>query len=389
MPPDPHKTNVKKKRSERQTNCFILIGILTIAVIAGAWYFYRNYYLKDNIPVLPHSLVAQLTGKSAVTNSEPYDVKGTDLGIIVKYGDSFRYIFGDTFGGEFTSMDAMEGKNVNWRSNVMAVSTDTNFADGIAINYWINDTSPGHAQELVSSLKINNQEMTVIPTGAVVLGTTFYLYYMSVNHWGQAGDWTCNNASIAVSTDGENFIKQPSVIWPGGGKCVQFAPIQDETGPLNSDTYQYFIATPSGRLGGPHLVRCPKTELLTIGSYQYLVGRNNGEPVWGTDLSKSLRLFKGALGEASVMWNPYLERYVVVYLDHNEGKILIRTAEHPWDEWGDPAAIATNKEYPGLYGGFIHPQLVEESGKTIYFIMSLWGDYNTFVMKADVSSLKS
>ena len=118
--------------------------------------------------------LVELIGKGLVLTATPItDLKipplGTDLGIIVKFNGTFRYIFGDTFGGEFTTQDDMAGKEVNSRSNVMAVSTDDDFTDGITINYWFNDTTK--ARELVSSLKTDNVEMTTIPT-AVPTATT-------------------------------------------------------------------------------------------------------------------------------------------------------------------------------------------------------------------------
>jgi len=44
-------------------------------------------------------------------------------------------------------------------------------------------------------------------------------------------------------------------------------------------------------------------------------------------------------------------------------------------------------EYPSLYGAFVHPEYVEDNGEVVYFIMSVFSEYNTFVMSVNVSSL--
>jgi len=68
--------------------------------------------------------------------------------------------------------------------------------------------------------------------------------------------------------------------------------------------------------------------------------------------------------------------------------IVLSTAKRPWDPWSDPNSIVDSQEYPGLYEGFLHPDLVENGEQEVYFIISLWGKYNTFVLNADLTSLK-
>ncbi len=202
---------------------FILAGIVTVVIV-----FFLPYRSPPSI--LTHSRISQLTGKNALNDSTPYEVMGTDLGIVVKYQGQYRYIFGDTFGGDFTYWgDPSGNKDTHWRSNVMACSTDTNASDGITIDGWINNSVTSLARELIGSQK-DDIEVTCIPTTAFTDGGNFYIYYMSVSYWGDPGKWDCNNASIAVSTDGANFTKVSGVKWAGGSNHNMFGVVQNTTG---------------------------------------------------------------------------------------------------------------------------------------------------------------
>jgi hypothetical protein len=51
--------------------------------------------------------------------------------------------------------------------------------------------------------------------------------------------------------------------------------------------------------------------------------------------------------------------------------------------------VASAREYPQLYGAFMTPALLRDNGRTLYFIMSMFGPYNTFVMKANLLTVDS
>ena len=70
-----------------------------------------------------------------------YDVGGTDLGIVWdKGGGEYFIAFGDT-----------NDTAGNWnRSNVLAISSDTNLEDGLAFSTMI-QSKPGHAKEILPS----------------------------------------------------------------------------------------------------------------------------------------------------------------------------------------------------------------------------------------------
>lgn len=359
---------------------WIIVGILValivvIGVVGVLWLATRD-------TVLPHALICQLTGKDAVNDTTVADVNGTDVGIMVYRGGRMYFVFGDTFGGHGPWP-------LDWRSNTMAYTVDTDPSNGVPLTGWIANASTGYAVELVSSRKQDNVEITCIPTAVYDSGTCLYLYYMSVKHWSDTGGmWTCNNASIAYSLDGRTFTKAANVSWPGDSNFIEFGVVHGASDAPIVDQYVYLLATASGRFHDAYLARVPRTQILNQSAYAYYAGQAlGGTPSWSSFMSQAEPVIAGDMGEMSVMWNSYLHKYMLMNLDNSRLVILLRTADAPWGPWSAPSVVVTAREHPGLYAPNVHPQWVEDSGRIVYFTMSLWSEYNVFLMKADLTQL--
>jgi hypothetical protein len=88
------------------------------------------------------------------------------------------------------------------------------------------------------------------------------------------------------------------------------------------------------------------------------------------------------VGELSVMWNEYLQRWMMTYGDEQGGRIVIREAKELWGPWGPPLSLVSSSSYSGLFGAYLHPWYVENGGETIYFTIAQWGPFAVFLMKA-------
>jgi hypothetical protein len=357
-----------------------IVGILVVLIVAVGLIGILWFVTRDT--VLPHQMICQLTGKDAVNDTTITDVNGTDLGIMVYRGGRMYFVFGDTFGGHGPWP-------LDWRSNTMAYTTDTNPGDGVPLTGWIANASTGYAVELVSSRKQDNVEMTCIPTAIYDSSTCLYMYYMSVKHWSDTGGmWTCNNASIAYSLDGRTFTKAANVSWPGDSNFIEFGVVNTGSDALIVDEYVYLLATASGRFHDAYLVRVPQTQLLNQSAYAYYAGLAvGGTPSWSPLMSQAEPVIDDDMGEMSVMWNSYLHKYMLMNLDNVQLVILLRTADAPWGPWSAPRIVVTAREHPGLYAPNVHPQWIEDSGRIVYFTMSLWSQYNVFLMKVDLTQL--
>ena len=232
----------------------------------------------DTAPWGQASRVAALTGAQSINATEArYEVKGTDLGIM--WTDERGQIlaaFGDTFGAGWTGPGSESGDPaaIDWRSNTLARSSDRNPADGMVFTDFVTDR-PGHAKELVPSLKREGVEMTTIPTGGVNVGGRNYLAYMSVRQFAQPGRWITNYSGIAYSDDGgQSWVDAPSARRPNiPGFDEKFQMIAY----ARRDGFVYAFGTPNGRFGDASCRPSAEQRLLDKSAYEYWTGKAGSE----------------------------------------------------------------------------------------------------------------
>jgi hypothetical protein len=314
--------------------------------------------------------VARLTGESSINHTDSrWNVAGADLGHMFDMDGRLYMVFGDTFGHGFTPPPG-SGPAPDWRSNVMAVITDRNPADGLTFDSMITDAL-GRAKELIPPRR-DLGEVTDIPTNGIADGGRMFLHYMAVSHWGAAGEWDLAHAGLAVSDDLGSHWTKLGWSWPGATKFGQVAFARD-------GGYVYLFGIPGGRNGGVCLARVPEGSLAMQSAYRYYAGDADGAPVWASGESAASQVVPAPVGELSVLWNGYLGRWTMMYL--MGANIVIREAPRLTGPWSDPKTVVYASAYPGLYAPYMHPWLVENDGETIYFTMSEWGTYGVSLMK--------
>jgi hypothetical protein len=308
--------------------------------------------------------VAWVTGPASPNKTDVnFAVDGTDLGSMFELDDTLYLAFGDTFGCCRPAEGGAGGKN--WRWNVLAYTTDRELADGITFDGMITDDD-GEARAVLRRLK---DDITIIPTAGIAVEDRLYLHYMAVGHWGPPGEWTLNRSGWAYSDDGGQSWLQPSdAIWPGDTNFGQAALVAE-------DGYVYVFGIHGGRFGGVALARVPSDQILDMPAYTYWNG--NG---WVSDLEAAVEIASAPVGELSVVWNSYLERWIMTYLDEFRRAIVIREAPELTGRWSEPIDIVSGDDYPSLYGAYLHPWFSDD--EVIYFNMSQWGPYNVLLMRA-------
>lgn len=308
------------------------------------------------------ALVSQLTGaESPARTEEPWNIYGTDLGFPIEHDGKIYLVFGDTWG-----RDDSEGDD--WRSNIMAL-VEPDPVHGYVITEVVAGEN-GEAKELLSSLKEPDREYTVMPTAGISVDGRIYLHYMSINDWDkQWWDYkhpVVNGAGLAYSDDdGQTWTKDTGVWWPGDTDFTQAAMVED-------DGSIYIFGTPAGRFGPARLLRVDDDDLLDPGQYEYWSGDD-----WVPDPALAAEIVPAPVGELSVRWSPYHERWLMMYKNEIDHTIVLRTAEHLEGPWDEERVVVTADEYPTLYAPFMLP--IE--GPDIYFTMSMFKSYQVFVMR--------
>ena len=332
----------------------------------------------------PATLVGAVTGRASVNRTDVrWQITGTDLGILWEgsSGDVMA-AFGDTFGGLWSGHGSPGTPAVNgWRSNTLARSADRDLTDGMTVDAFVPDTRhPRTARELLSSRKVEGQETTVVPTAGIAVGGRDYVHYMSVRRWISHGEWSTNHAGIAWSDDGgDTWVKDPAAVWPGGGSFQMGAFAR-------SGDHVYLFGTPAGRSGDVELARVPADRILDPAAYRYWDG---DAARWSATLTDATPVVAGPVGEMSVQWNDHLGRWTMLHVlspaDTDVRSIVLRTAPSPTGPWTAPQELASSREHPGLYGGFIHPWSAVSGDGDLYFTMSLWEPYNVYLMRTTVA----
>ncbi|WP_433209374.1 DUF4185 domain-containing protein [Nocardia sp. CA-107356] len=318
--------------------------------------------------------VAKQTGANSVNRTDKrWQVDGTDLGIMWESAPGeIATAFGDTVGRGFHPPGGM---GMDWRSNVLAFSTDRDLSDGMTYDRMVTDDRC-HAAEVLSSRKLDNVEVTTIPTSGFALGERQYLSYMSIRTWNSVpGTFFTNYGGIAYSDDhGQTWTKDPYARWDNIFGLANF----QVSAMIPQGDYVYMFGTPNTRLAAVGVARVPKDQLLNTTAYQYWCD-GNWTPVGGFDSASPI--VDAPVGELSVRFDAARNVWQMSYLDTTKAALVVRESDSPQGVWSDGAPTVTVLDHPELYGGFIHPW---SSGSDLYFTMSTWSDYNVYLMHATI-----
>ena len=136
----------------------------------------------------------------------------------------------------------------------------------------------------------------------------------------------------------------------------------------------------AGRFGGCKLARVKTENIENFHEYEYYIGKDeSNNPTWlkGKEGLNAIKnndnsyVVEPQVGELSVCYNAYLEKYVMSYYSKN--KIVMRTSDNLID-WSEIDIITTSAEFTRLYGGFSHELYMEDNGKVMYFLISQYMD---------------
>jgi hypothetical protein len=340
--------------------------------------------VKPKIKEIRTEKVRALTGIDSPTAMKSLDVCGTDLGIMTEIGNTIYFAFGDTFGYDGDVCRGIGGPN--WRSNVFASATGSHPEEKVILENWLRG-SDGKAIAVVEgahqpAFTGEDGEQTKIPTAMVSVGNRLYFHYMSVHGFSRVGGvWDCNYSKFAYSDDLGKTWKESDLKFGGKDSNFNMLALTNEPGRGNEQReYIFAMGTPCGRFGGARLARVKKEDVLNISAWEYF---SDNHP-WTTDPSGASEIVPAPVGEGSILWDPGIKRWIYTYLNEKTASIELREAECPWGKWSPPLPVASATQYPQLYGAFLTPSFLKDNGKTLYFVMSMYGPYNTFIMKANL-----
>jgi hypothetical protein len=353
----------------------------------------------------PNSPIAGTAASAhSISDTTRWGVCGGDLGSLIVSGGAAYLTLGDNYATCPSGTGGPAGGlgPPDWRSNAVGIIPDpANFAHGLRITRWYSRDGKTAAEPIPSqhnagdcqNTEAPGCEVTVIPTYGFATQGHLFLAYMSVHHWGPASVWDVNYSSLAMSADGGKSWtnERAKVKWGPKSNFAQVAVAPDPDG-----THLLFYGIPGGRFGSVKLMRTANTwqSVLSPRGYQYFTGADAaGQPRWSANPAQAATVAGAPVGELSVIYDPGLKHWLMTYLQGGNDQIrpssdniVIRSATHYWGPWSAPATLAANSRFPGLYGAFMNPHFLADHGRTIYFVMSQWGPYSVFWMRATLET---
>ena len=96
------------------------------------------------------------------------------------------------------------------------------------------------------------------------------------------------------------------------------------------------------------------------------------------------------MGEASLLWHKKFKCWILTYnYDPNydetpltDKHAILYCTSKDLIHWSEPKVLVDASDYPALYCAYMHP--LKDNDEKLWFIMSMWGPYNTFLMNADI-----
>jgi hypothetical protein len=327
-----------------------------------------------------------------------YGVAGTDLGTSFEHNGNLIFLFGDTVG---RNAFPFFGKDDSF-----AYTLDETPDDGLNLTFYTG--APGRF--LPPIVPEVSQSSFEVPVDGVAINGIAYVYF-TTNH---TEEKTIGSSILARLNDTTMEFTYLYTLSTKKFLNTHVATVNNsEILGLPETSGRGLLIWGSGeyRQSDPYLAYMPLESIENRSSMKYFAGIDgNSNPIWSTNESDAQALFHDpVIGELSVMWNPYLQRWIMLY----DG-VSMRSSLLPWGNWS-PKQVLFNPFTDDGYGHFIHwpgHDNVSDIGRfsvwggpygsylidkfthetdeisTIYFTLSTWNPYTVVLMRADLE-LKS
>ena len=333
---------------------------------------------EQPIAALPNARkIVQLTGEVDRENWKPkngdplplthnqteskFGIRGTDLGVSFVHNGHIYFLFGDTW------REPYREAQLDLDSIAFSTSLNPNPDDGLDLTFY-------RQPPLILTGNISQRGFEV-PLDGLSLGRSMIVFF-STDHY-TAGDYDLMGRSVVARSDDHGYTFDYLYEF-SREKFINVSLDQFPTGEtIGLPGYQEtLLIWGSGRYRSSdvYLAAMPLTEIAGHPQKRYYAGQRNLLPFWSDREEEAVPLFcAGCVGELSVRWNQFLERWIILYNSDNPRGIIMRSAPQPWGPWSGP--IMAFDPDKGGYGHFMHaPWKVGAESDYVYDNMFRSGD---------------
>lgn len=356
-----------------------------------------------------------------------HQIYGADLGPPTRYKDKYFFALGDVI----YDLAAPQDSETDYKKFVDDVKIKSNFlvpwincSDTTAlppISGYLNMRTHPRYPEGVPVRGLDNREAEPLPESSVLPSALTTIKWKGqehlIAHYMNTPKWSNFNiaySAIAKYDDNLNLFtpyKSETNIWPANDRGVaQFALVsfwQDEAA-----GFLYMVGASNDRFGGAKLARISLDSFLDQSNqtdWQYYLGQEswsnptksldviNNQAAWiippkdsGWTLDKGLSksgvdwCTLMTVSEFGIIYNPYLERFLLMYGDANCPPYGIRihsssSITGPWDN--APQIITMPDQNTDNYGTFTTDALLkgEKKGQKLRFVFSKYKHYGVYI----------
>jgi Domain of unknown function (DUF4185) len=350
-----------------------------------------------------------------------FGVRGTDLGSSFVHKERTYFLFGDTW--------RVDQRSEDQDLDSIAFTTDTNPDDGLNLRFL---DRPPLIHPPVPQNGFN------VPLDGVSVNESMFVFFSTDAHLPDGKALMGRSILTRSSNDGFDFdslyeFSRDKFINVSVERMTLTAADAEAVG---AGSHDVLCIWGSGRYRSSdvYLAILPVSGLTTRTGLRFYAGEG-GSHAWSDRESDAAPLFcSGCVGELSVRWNPFLERFILMFNSDNPGGIVLHAAPKPWGPWTHEPIMAFDANFraPGLdpfdpclgdgYGRFMHvawdvkqcdhlhddmfgsprenewggvygPYQIANLAKgsrnestQLYFVMSTWNPYQVVLMTTQLSA---
>lgn len=291
-------------------------------------------------------------------------VIGQDGAYSVSLKKGNLWLFGDTFFGTFNSDRSFKYKGTV--HNNAFYTDDVKASDGITGIEYKKD-SDGFATYLLNNAEAENpKKIKLWPGHGIQTGKGIYLFYSLVEIFGEGSfDFRHVGQGIAFGKTPLGHFQRLKYrgnfsFWnkdePRFGVSVY----------TDTDGWVYIYGRDESAPYGFKVAKVRKDQIANPNAYLYFSKKGK----WISKMDQAIILFESGPAEASVSYNQFVGKYLLLYSRFFEKDVVVRLADNPWGPWSNTISIykCKPKKKDGFcYAAKEHPQYSEKEGGIIYF----------------------
>lgn len=323
-------------------------------------------------PVALHAV--RCLGSAPARAGERWFLVGQDGGQSIQLDGKTLWLFADTLLGkgkgkrESTLGQPLSRRTSLFLGNCAALSESKSFQNAYGeLKYFLG--ADGFPKEVLRPTEAEFRTgHRLWPAHGLFANGTVYLFYLAIRQTDATSTWGFRGVGSGLAVldpttgESERVTRDGStVLFPMMGDELHFGVQVIWRG----DMVYVYSSKRTGLYTHALLARVRLCDIENPAAYEFLASE---APVWSADRNRACELALCS-PEFSVSFNPYLDSYLMVYVDGYSKQLCLRTASERWGPFSEPSylGVVPHRESSKLVSlGFEHPQFAEDNGRTVY-----------------------